>query len=99
MEMQDVIIERNLRKSASNNLSRWIQRVDHYIFKIVVDYIVRNFDPTGINIWGLTDSFYQILIKPQFSSIEKVFRHIAYCWRFLNLNLFKSLLKAKLVAR
>lgn len=54
------------------NISSFIRGIDMAIFKVVIDYIVRNFDPTGINIVGLIDSFCQVLIKPALASFYKI---------------------------
>jgi hypothetical protein len=64
MEKQSVTVANDLKTIIYKLLSGVVHRVDVAIFKIVIDYIIRNFDPTGINIGGLVDSFYYVFIKP-----------------------------------
>ena len=47
-------------------------RFDNTLFKIGIDYILRNFDPTGINIAGLVNSAWVIIVLPFFESASKI---------------------------
>jgi hypothetical protein len=76
MEKQAVTVENDLKTIIYRSISGVIHRVDMAIFKIVIDYIVRNFDPAGINIVGLIDSFYYISVKPALLSFSKMFKHV-----------------------
>ena len=69
-----MIIENDLKTVAFKYISGLVHLIDIAIFKITIDYIVRNFDPTGINIGGLIDSFYYVLMKPKLSSFSKMFQ-------------------------
>jgi hypothetical protein len=64
MKKQVVIVESDLRTIVYKSISGVVYWIDMVLFKIGIDYIVRNFDPTGINIGGLVDSFYYVFIKP-----------------------------------
>ncbi|RKR80380.1 hypothetical protein BDD43_0481 [Mucilaginibacter gracilis] len=62
-------------------ISSFIRWIDIAVFKVVMDYIVRNFDPAGINIGGLIDSLYYVLIKPKLASFYKILHCGMNCYR------------------
>lgn len=74
MEKQEIILKSDLNRVVYKSVFGVIQLVDITIFKIVLDYIVRNFDPTGINIGGLIDSFCYVFIKPELLLFYKRFK-------------------------
>jgi hypothetical protein len=90
MEKQAVIIENDLKTIVFKYISGLFQLVDIAIFKIVIDYIVRNFDPTGINIGGLIDSFYHVFIKPSLSWFVKMIKRVVNHYHGLSIKLHKT---------
>ena len=72
IEKQELTMEGDLKTIVYKHISGFIHCVDIAVFKIMIDYIVRNFDPTGINIGGLIDSFCYVLIKPVLTRIVYV---------------------------
>jgi len=72
MEKESVTAESKLKTLIYISLSGVVHQVDIAVFKIVIDYIVRNFDPTGISIVGLIGSCYHVLIKRKLSSFVKM---------------------------
>ncbi len=90
MEKHALVITGELKTVVYQDISGFINRVDEAIFKVVIDYIVRNFDPAGINIGGLIDSFYNVLIKPKLLRFIKMFKQSADRCRALAVHLWES---------
>jgi hypothetical protein len=95
MQKQALLIKSGLKIVVYNYIPGFIHRADTVAFKIVIDYIVRNFDPTGINIGGLIDSFCYILVKPSLLSFVKMFKGGTAHYRESALSLWKSLMEGK----
>ncbi|WP_428327675.1 hypothetical protein [Mucilaginibacter sp.] len=98
MEKQTAIINSELKTIGFRYISNCLHWIDIAVFKIMIDYIVRNFDPTGINIGGLIDSFCSVLIKPKLSSFYKRVKHVISYYHESVIHLRKSSVETILYA-